>query len=181
MDKKVLYMTTIPVGIAINAIGGQIATFLKLPIFLDSIGTVLSGFLLGPVGGALVGFFTNILLGFILDPSYIPFSIVNIVIGLVSGYVAVKHGITLKNSVIVGLVLAIIAPMVGTPIAVYLYGGLVGGGVDLLHSGQDIFSSAFLARIPANLVDKLLSCILVYYIIKPFPKDILSELGVKVN
>ncbi|MBA2853377.1 energy-coupling factor transport system substrate-specific component [Methanococcus maripaludis] len=186
MDKKVLYMTTIPVGIAINAIGGQIATFLKLPIFLDSIGTVLSGFLLGPVGGALVGFFTNILLGFILDPSYIPFSVVNIVIGLVSGYVAVKHGINLKNSIIVGLVLAIIAPMVGTPIAVYLYGGLVGGGVDLLtavflHSGQDIFSSAFLARIPANLVDKLLSCILVYYIIKPFPKDILSELGVKVN
>lgn len=133
-----------------------------------------------------MGFFTNVLLGFILDPSYIPFSIVNIVIGLVSGYVAVKHGITLKNSIIVGLVLAIIAPMVGTPIAVYLYGGLVGGGVDLLtavflHSGQDIFSSAFLARIPANLVDKLLSCILVYYIIKPFPKDILSELGVKVN
>lgn len=157
-----------------------------MPIFLDSIGTVLSGFLLGPVGGALVGFFTNVLLGFILDPSYIPFSIVNIVIGLVSGYVAVKHGITLKNSIIVGLVLAIIAPMVGTPIAVYLYGGLVGGGVGLLtavflHSGQDIFSSAFLARIPANLVDKLLSCILVYYIIKPFPKDILSELGVKVN
>lgn len=57
MDKKVLYMTTIPVGIAINAIGGQIATFLKLPIFLDSIGTVLSGFLLGPVGGAFESIF----------------------------------------------------------------------------------------------------------------------------
>jgi len=186
VDKKVLYLSTVPVGIVINVIGGQIATFLKLPIFLDSVGTVLSGFLLGPIGGALVGLFTNIILGFLVDPTYIPFSIVNIVIGLLSGFVAVKYGISLKNALIVGIILSVLAPAIGTPIAVYMFDGLVGGGVDLLtavflQSGQDIFSSAFLARVPANLVDKLFSCVLVYYVIKPFPKDILSELGVKLN
>ena len=38
-------------AIAINIAVGQLVTVLKLPIYLDSIGTVLVGALLGPVWG----------------------------------------------------------------------------------------------------------------------------------
>ncbi len=181
MDKKLLYISTVPVGVVINIIGGEIASFLKIPLYLDSIGTILNGCLLGPIGGALTGLISNLVLGLISDPTYIPFALVNIVIGLISGYIAYNYGYSLKNAVILGIVLGIVCPIIGTPIAVYLFGGLTGGGVDfitalLIKSGSDILSAAFLARLPTNLVDKVLSAIIVYYIIKTLPPHIINTL-----
>ncbi|MBK6793312.1 MAG: hypothetical protein IPG80_12440 [Anaerolineales bacterium] len=45
----------IPIAIAINVAVGQIVLVLKLPVFLDSIGTVLVAVLCGPWAGALTG------------------------------------------------------------------------------------------------------------------------------
>ena len=45
-----------PVAIAINIVlGYTVQTVLKLPIYLDSIGTILVGVLAGPLAGALTG------------------------------------------------------------------------------------------------------------------------------
>ena len=46
----------IPIAIAINIVlGYTVQTILKLPIYLDSIGTILVGVLAGPIAGALTG------------------------------------------------------------------------------------------------------------------------------
>ena len=42
-DFTTMTWVLIPVAIAINIVVGQIVVFLKLPVFLDSIGTVLVG------------------------------------------------------------------------------------------------------------------------------------------
>lgn len=47
-------LVLIVISIAINMIGGQLASMVKLPIFLDSVGTLISAVLLGPVIGMLV-------------------------------------------------------------------------------------------------------------------------------
>ena len=45
-----------PVAIAINIVlGYTVQNVLKLPIYLDSIGTILVGVLAGPLAGALTG------------------------------------------------------------------------------------------------------------------------------
>ena len=41
----------VALGIVLNIVGAFIALNLRLPVYLDSIGTVLSGALLGPVYG----------------------------------------------------------------------------------------------------------------------------------
>lgn len=38
----------VALAVGINIAGGQIALLLKLPVYLDSIGTILTGALLGP-------------------------------------------------------------------------------------------------------------------------------------
>ena len=38
----------VALAVGINIVGGQIALFLKLPVYLDSIGTILTGALAGP-------------------------------------------------------------------------------------------------------------------------------------
>lgn len=174
MNKRLL-VTLIPVGIGVNIVGGLLAQTLKLPIFLDSIGTMLTAVILGPWIGALTGFLSNLLQGLFTDPVNIPFGIVNAVIGLVVGFLALRRGFEdYVTPLIAGLILSVLAPIIGTPIAVYLFGGVTGGGVDLIYAvllkaGNEIFASAFLARVPANLVDKLISAYLIMAIVRKLP------------
>jgi hypothetical protein len=80
-----------PAAIAINIIlGSTVQQALKLPIYLDSIGTILVGVLAGPLPGALTGILSNLIWGYLL-PAPIgstttgPFAITAGVIGLLAG------------------------------------------------------------------------------------------------
>ncbi|HEX6140604.1 MAG TPA: hypothetical protein VF013_09110 [Candidatus Limnocylindria bacterium] len=79
------------VGIAINIILGQtVAAALKIPIYLDSIGTILVGVLCGPVAGAVTGGLANVLWSYVIPPpfQYQPaaaFAITAVAIGVISG------------------------------------------------------------------------------------------------
>ena len=59
IDKLTLFL--IPIGVAVNFIGGQIAILLKLPLYLDAIGTITVGALCGGIPGAIVGVISNVL------------------------------------------------------------------------------------------------------------------------
>ena len=84
-----LTLALIPVAIAINIAIGQIIVILKLPIYLDSIGTVLVGLLAGPIAGLITGALTNLIWGLSgLNPAYTPFFYVAAVIGLLAGIFA---------------------------------------------------------------------------------------------
>jgi hypothetical protein len=80
------------VAIALNITLGQtVGTALKLPLYLDSIGTILVGVLCGPVAGAATGILSNLIWTFGLAgtpfgaPYAWPFAIVAAVIGLLAG------------------------------------------------------------------------------------------------
>jgi energy-coupling factor transport system substrate-specific component len=60
----------IPVGVAVNFVGAQIAMLLKLPIYLDAIGTFVVGALCGGIPGAIVGVVSNTI-NSITYPTYI--------------------------------------------------------------------------------------------------------------
>ena len=82
-----------PVAIAINIVlGAAVANALKVPIYLDSIGTILVGVLAGPIPGALTGFLSNMLWTYVVPPPFnsgaaAAFAIVAAVIGLIAGFV----------------------------------------------------------------------------------------------
>jgi hypothetical protein len=81
----------IPIAIAINIILGQtVSAALKVPIYLDSIGTILVGVLAGPIAGAITGGLANLIWTYVLPPPLqsayaAPFFIVAVEIGLVAG------------------------------------------------------------------------------------------------
>lgn len=165
-------------GIVINIVLGLLAGMIKIPLLhLDTIGTILVAVVLGPWYGAATGGLTNFVLGVLKDPRDIPFAIVNIAVGIVVGLIARKKGWGLPVSILTGLLLAVICPLIGTPIAIYVYGGLTGDFNDVFftamqRAGADIFSSAFLPRIGSNLLDKVLSCALVCWMLRYLPKDL---------
>jgi hypothetical protein len=78
-----------PVAIAINiALGYTIQSLLKLPIYLDSIGTILVGVVAGPLAGAATGILSNLIWQYapgIGGGTIGPFAITAGVIGLLAG------------------------------------------------------------------------------------------------
>ena len=60
-------MCVVALAIVLNVIGGQIALMLHLPIYLDSIGTIMIAMLYGPVYGMLPPLLYGLVMGFTLD------------------------------------------------------------------------------------------------------------------
>lgn len=87
-------LVLIPIAIAINIVLGQtVSSVLKVPIYLDSIGTVLVGVLAGPIPGLVTGVVTNLLWTYVLPAPFhsdyaAPFAVVAAWIGFFSGVVA---------------------------------------------------------------------------------------------
>lgn len=89
-------LVLMPIAIAINIAIGELVGRLKLPIYLDSIGTVLVGALSGPWAGMVTGALANLIWGFI-TPVSAPFFYVAAVIGLMAGFFA-KRGVFEKET-----------------------------------------------------------------------------------
>ena len=84
-------LVLMPIAIALNIILGQaVASALKIPIYLDSIGTILVGAVAGPIPGALTGLLANLLWTAVVPPPFhsdiaAAFAVVAAVIGLLAG------------------------------------------------------------------------------------------------
>jgi hypothetical protein len=87
-------LVLIPIAIAINIVLGQtVASVLKVPIYLDSIGTVLVGVLAGPIPGLVTGLVTNLIWTYVLPAPFhsdyaAPFAVVAAWIGFWAGIAA---------------------------------------------------------------------------------------------
>lgn len=84
----------IPIAIAINIVLGQtVVAALKIPVYLDSIGTILVGILAGPIPGLVTGALANLIWTYVLPAPFhydyaAPFAVVAAEIGFVSGVLA---------------------------------------------------------------------------------------------
>jgi hypothetical protein len=90
-DLSTSTLVLMSVSIAINIAVGAIVVALRLPIYLDSIGTVLVGALAGPWAGALTGLLANLIWSILpvpggAGPTIAFFAPVAAVIGLMAGF-----------------------------------------------------------------------------------------------
>ncbi len=179
-NRKVYVVAFCGICVAINIVLGIITSALGIPLYLDTLGTVLSAALIGPVPGIIVGALSNIITGFMYSVSDIPFCLVNMAVGLIVGLVAKKFKFTVVSAVITGLVLSFVCPAIGTPIGIYVYGGLNGSASDVLvmslvQAGKDIFQASFLRNVASNLIDKVGTCVVGWALIKAMPMRFLDN------
>jgi energy-coupling factor transport system substrate-specific component len=171
-DFSTMTWALMPVAIAINIVIGQIVVLLKLPVYIDSIGTVLVAVIAGPWAGALTGTLSNIIWGLVIDPNALPWFPVAMVIGFVAGLLA-NAGLfkTWWKVVISGLIIAAAAALASAPIAVLLYGGITASGSSfltafLLQTGQGLVESVLATNFIFEPIDKIATVLLAYAIIK---------------
>jgi len=192
-DFNTITWTLMPVAIAINIAIGQIVVALKLPVYLDSIGTVFVAVTCGPWAGALTGALANIIWGAVVDPNALPWFPVAFFIGLVAGFCA--RGGLFKNwwkVIITGFLVALTAATVSTPISVGVYGGITASGSSfitayLLQLGQNLIPSVLVTNYLVEPFDKISTCLLTFAIIQglstrflarfPRPENVQVEQG----
>lgn len=173
---NIFKITLMSIAIAINIIGGFIAIALKLPIFIDTIGTFLIAFLLGPISGAITGLATSLINGFTFDPYSLYFFPVQIVIGLVAG-LCYKKGLFKGKFIVLGILISTIAgSLVASLISAYVFGGITSSGTSfvvmfLKNVGVNIVASVFSTQILFDLLDKASTIFIVLMLIKSLPNN----------
>jgi len=168
----------VPVASVLNVIGGTVAGALKLPIFLDMIGTAVVAMTIGPWWGALVGVITNVTSGFITGPVSIPFAACNVVGALIWGY-GTKWGWANDKLKFFGLSVAsaVGVSLMAAPIVIFVFGGATGHASDvltagLIAAGGDMWTSVFSSNIIVSSADKILSSFLALAIIGALPTNL---------
>lgn len=174
-------LVLIPAGVGINYIGKLFAGVLRLPLWLDSIGTCLSACLAGPVVGAIVGAMNNIIYGLTVDPISTVYALTNAALGITVGLMA-YYGMmkNLGRALVTGVVAGFSAVVVSTPLNIAFWGGTTGNlWGDLLYGwlvskGAPVWFASFMDEVVVDIPDKLVVILLVLSLYKSLPKSLLS-------
>lgn len=185
-DFTLMALMLIPIAVAINFIGFQIANVLRLPIFLDVIGTILVGIIAGPWVAIATGLVTN-LINAIFNPIYLPYAIVSMAIGLAAGILS-KKGMfrNMQRAAISGVIITFVTVITAAPITVLVFGGATAntGSIitaTLMASGMQIWSAVFSSTIMVEIADKIVSVLIAYFIVKKMSARYLSKFNYGKN
>ncbi|MEK6587641.1 MAG: ECF transporter S component [Chloroflexota bacterium] len=177
-----LTLVTIPVAIAINIAVGTIIFNLKVPLYLDSIGTILVGALAGTWAGALTGLLSNLVWGLSgINVAYTPFAAVGAVIGLLAGVFSDLGWLRRWWKVILsGVITGLVAAVISAPIAAYVFGGVTGAGTDVVVAffrgiGLGILPASFAQGVSSDPLDKAISFVVVWLIVRALPQRFLGR------
>lgn len=174
-------LVLIPVAVGINYIGKLFAGVLKLPLWLDAIGTVLASMLAGPVIGGLSGLINNIIYGLTMDPISFVYALTSVFIGLVAGIMAYKGWISSwGKAAVIGLAVGLTAVVISTPLNVAFWGGQTGnvwGDIVfgyVLQGTRSVWLASFLDELVVDLPDKLITVLVAYGIYRVLPNSLMN-------
>lgn len=170
-DFNLITILIIPIAIAINFICGSLVLALKLPLYLDSIGTFLVGMLGGPWVGLVTGLL-SIAINSVSDPTLLPYALVAGVGGLLVGIFARKKWMNKKGTLIVSILLVSLASMIMSVLIAYVvYGGFDTSGnsimtAAMISAGIPFWPAQFLANLISEVPDKFLSILIPYLVVR---------------
>ncbi|MBQ9042372.1 MAG: HD domain-containing protein [Eggerthellaceae bacterium] len=169
--------------IVVNILGAQIALALKLPVYLDSLGTIMAGVLGGYVPAIVVGYVTN-LINSIADSSTMYYGIINVLIALFAAFIAKRGWFKSFPLILLSiLVFALIGGGLGSVLTYFLYGAGIGDGISAPFAHQlydngvlDVFGAQLCADLFIDFIDKALTVLTVALVYHLMSEDFLAKL-----
>lgn len=152
--------------VTLNFVGAYIALCLKLPVYLDSIGTILAGAVLGPFQAVAVAAGSGVLSGITSDIYAIYFMPAGMITGALAGFVF-PLGLMDKKKLPLGTALITLpGTAASASISAFFFHGVTSSGSSILvqllsHLGFGLVSSAFVVQLVTEYADRFLSAALV--------------------
>lgn len=166
---------------AINLVVGTVVKELSLPVFLDTVGTVLVAVLAGWRAGALVGTVSQLLLGLLTGYQYLPFVVIQWLLALVASLATNRRGFaSLWRTLAWGIAAGLLCGALSAVISYYLFGGITGGGVSwvvtgLRSLGASLPTAVAGGSIGTDVADKGVVVVLVGILLRALPKRVLGR------
>jgi energy-coupling factor transport system substrate-specific component len=165
--------------VALNLTVGGLVSWLKLPIYLDSVGIVMATILLGWRYGSISALLT-VALGFFFVNPYLPFYAVTAlgIVGTVEFLRQRNMYRSLASTILGGLLLAFVAALISAPVTAFLFGGVTASGTDLLtavflKTGRNLIQSVVFSGLSSEPVDKTLVSVIAFFSLKGLPDKFL--------
>lgn len=179
-------LTLVAMGISLNIIGALVALTLRLPIYLDSIGTILVACLLGPKFAVMTGVCGSLVSGMTFDPYSLYFAPVQISTGLLAGLMYEKGFLKGGKTPLGVFIFTLPTSIISATIAAYLFGGVTSSGssyiVQILnHFNIPMVVSVFITQVFTDYADKFLAVVLVGLGVAALPSSYKLSLKQKVN
>ena len=168
-------------GLAINLLGVRVALGLKLPLYLDCIGTMLASVLSGYIPGIAVGFLTNII-NSLSDGTTAYYGALNVMIAILAAWAANRDGFRRPRIKLTIALMALMGGGLGSVLTWLLYGGSLGEGISaplahaFLNSGMAEFWAQLTADMAIDLLDKAVCVVTVALVIKIVPESLRKKL-----
>lgn len=169
------------IGIVINMAGVRLISEFELPLYMDTVGTVLTAVVAGSLPGIVVGFVTNLLKGFVgTEGMY--YGVLNMLTALLASFYA-KKGF-FRNAFKPLLTVPVFALVTGALSAVltwFMNGCEMGGIAEVFarffydRTPLNDFSSQLSGEIVLELIDKSITVVLVVLLLLLVPKTMRSR------
>ena len=178
---------------ALNFSIGSIVYLTKLPVYFDSVGTILCALLIWPDRKAAFvccltcALTSTLFTGLLVKPWFVG---TDLVICLCSAFLIAGFGDTFRarpmqpvafgsRVLIAGIVTGICAAVVSAPVVAYLFGGVTGSGsafvvAFFLKTGQQLMSAVLLSGLTADPVDKTLQVLVSALLFRATPSDFIA-------
>ena len=180
----------IALAIVMNVIGGQIALALRLPIYLDSIGTIMIGAMLGPWCGLIPGLLGGLIMAFTGDIYSLYFAPVGMIVGFMSAklqrILSLGHISSVKDAAIMigrAFVISLPGTVVSAFICTVLFGGVTSSGSAILvqflaaKTPLGLTASIVLVQFLTDFCDRAVSLALVMAMVRVLPVSIKQRLA----
>ena len=182
---------------ALNFAIGIIVYLVKLPIFLDSVGTILCALLIAAdrraaIVCAFIAGFIGVVLSLPINPFLMWFTGTVLAIALISALLTARATDTFRarplpapafagKVVLYGVVTGIVAATVSAPVVAYLFGGVTGSGsafvvAFFLTTGQKLLESTLYAGFTTEPIDKTVQVLLAALLYRATPQEFINML-----
>ena len=176
------HLSMIAFSVVLNLIGGQLALLLRLPIYLDSIGTIFSAALLGPFYGMFPSLLSGVILGMTSDIYSLYYAPVGILFGFPVGLVWKRRTDKIWWPFAAALITTIPASFVSSCITAYLFGGITSSGSTILvqllaKTPLALTMSCFVVQVITDYLDRILGFFIVMLFLKNMPDHLKRRAG----
>lgn len=195
-QSRQLYLVTVALCAALNLALGSIVFLVKLPIYLDMIGTMLCALLLSRTPtkaffGAATAGVVSFLAGGLVNP-YLPwFSLTVVAVAGLLAFGVSRSAQTLRTASLgtvgfwvrvvgYGVLVGIVAAVVSAPVVTFLFGGVTGSGTALLVAiflkmGNQLLNAAIFSGLTAEPIDKTIQLLLAVMLYRATPQSVIGR------
>ncbi|MBL8421177.1 MAG: hypothetical protein JNK92_11140 [Dechloromonas sp.] len=181
----------------LNLALGGIVFLVKLPLYLDMVGTILCALLLAdnPKKAFLAASTAGVLsftVGGVFNP-YLPwFSLTVVAVAAVTAFITARSFDAVRTAAVgsaglllrilgFGVLTGLVAALISAPVVVYLFGGVTGSGTALLvafflKTGNQLLNAALLSGLTAEPVDKTMQLLLAVVLLRATPTSVIERL-----